>query len=101
MQNADYRAALNTSLRMKSIKSVSGVRGPSTPIYYWLLGEKQIALDKFKVLMREMPPEVFEKKREEFKKDLEEGSPVEQEMNTALDEIIEAYNTSLEEGDGE
>ncbi len=100
-QHADYRAALNTSLRMKSVKSVSGVRGPSTPIYYWLLGEKQIALDKFKVLMKQMPPGVFEKKREELKKDLKDGSPVEQEMNTALNELFEAYKASLEESDGE
>ena len=86
---------------MKSVKSVSGVRGPSTPIYYWLLGEKQIDLDKFKVLMKQMPPGVFEKKREELKKDLKDGSPVEQEMNTALNELFEAYKASLEESDGE
>ena len=51
--------------------------------------------------MKQMPPGVFEKKREELKKDLKDGSPVEQEMNTALNELFEAYKASLEESDGE
>ena len=48
-----------------------------------------------------MPQKYLRRKREELKKDLKDGSPVEQEMNKALNELFEAYNTSLEEGNGE
>ena len=103
MQNADYRAALNTSLRMKSVKSISNARGPTTPIYYWLLGEKQIALDRFKTLMKRIPSEEFEQKKNELKTAFENkkmgGSKVAEEMSKAFDELLEAYNFELSQNE--
>lgn len=91
----DFKSALDTALQMEAL----GNQSHNVPVYYWLLGEKQLAQNRFKTLISKIPLEFVGAMREK-NKEIRKKWGITEEMEIAFDELLENYKASLNEEEG-